>query len=139
MDGPSTSAWRTRRICLQASRSSTSANEGVMFCADWRIIPVSKWLVAPIDKPFRPFVRRTAPVRGLNNHGYEPLSNWDDPPGGGTIQDAGCVLFPLIPMPRTQTALVLIGKGLVLGGLTFKNTLASNMASCWVCMLHFRR
>ena len=65
-----------------------------MFCAAWRIIPVSKWLVGPIDKPFRPFVRRTTPVRGLNNHGYEPLSNWDDPPGGGTIQDAGCVLFP---------------------------------------------
>ncbi len=25
----------------------------------WRIIPVSKWLVTPIYKPFRPFIRGT--------------------------------------------------------------------------------
>ena len=30
-----------------------------------RIIPVSKWLVTPIYKPFRPFGRGTTPVRGL--------------------------------------------------------------------------
>ncbi len=36
----------------------------------WRIIPVSKWLVTPIYKPFRPFIRGITPVRGLTNHGY---------------------------------------------------------------------
>ena len=38
--------------------------------ATWRIIPVSKWLVTPLYKPFRPFGRGTTPVRGLTNHGY---------------------------------------------------------------------
>ena len=36
----------------------------------WRIIPVSKWLVTPVYKPFRPFGRWTTPFRGLTNHGY---------------------------------------------------------------------
>ena len=36
----------------------------------WRIIPVSKWLITPIYKPFRPFTRGITPVRGLTNHGY---------------------------------------------------------------------
>ena len=36
----------------------------------WRIIPVSKWLVATIYKPFRPFIRGITPFRGLTNHGY---------------------------------------------------------------------
>ena len=36
----------------------------------WRIIPVSKWLVTSIYKPFRPFVRGTTLLRGLTNHGY---------------------------------------------------------------------
>ena len=31
----------------------------------WRIIPVSKWLVTPIYKPFRPFVRGITLLRGL--------------------------------------------------------------------------
>ena len=31
----------------------------------WRIIPLSKWLVTPIYKPFRPFVRGTTLLRGL--------------------------------------------------------------------------
>ena len=31
----------------------------------WRIIPVSKWLVTPIYKPFRPFGRGTTLLRGL--------------------------------------------------------------------------
>ena len=46
----------------------------------WRIIAVSKWLVTPIYKPFRPFGRGTTLLRGLTNHGYQPLTNWDDPP-----------------------------------------------------------
>ena len=36
----------------------------------WRIIPVSKWLVTPIYKPFRPFIRGITPFRELTNHGY---------------------------------------------------------------------
>ena len=36
----------------------------------WRIIPVSKWLVTLLYKPFRPFIRGITPVRGLTNHGY---------------------------------------------------------------------
>ena len=36
----------------------------------WRIIPASKWLVTPIYKPFRPFIRGTTSLRGLTNHGY---------------------------------------------------------------------
>ena len=36
----------------------------------WRIIPVSKWLVTPIYKPFRPFGSGTTLLRGLTNHGY---------------------------------------------------------------------
>ena len=39
----------------------------------WRIIPFSKWLVTPIYKPFRPFVRGITPVRGLINHGLEKI------------------------------------------------------------------
>ena len=49
----------------------------------WRIIPVSKWVVTPIYKPFRPFGRGTSLVRGLINHGYQLLTNWDDPPSIG--------------------------------------------------------
>ena len=36
----------------------------------WRIIPLSKWLVTPIYKPFRPFGRGTTLLKGLTNHGY---------------------------------------------------------------------
>ena len=40
------------------------------WCATWRIIPVSKWLVTPIYKPFRPFGMGITLLRGLTNHGY---------------------------------------------------------------------
>ena len=46
----------------------------------WRIIPVRKWLITPIYKPFGPFIRGITPFRGLTNHGCLPLTNWDDPP-----------------------------------------------------------
>ena len=36
----------------------------------WRIIPVSKWFVTSIYKPFRPVIREITPFRGLTNHGY---------------------------------------------------------------------
>ena len=36
----------------------------------WRIIPVSKWLVTPRNKPFGPFIRGITLFRGLTNHGY---------------------------------------------------------------------
>ena len=46
----------------------------------WRNIPVSKWLVTRIYKPLRPFIKGITPFRGLTNHGYYPLTNWDNPP-----------------------------------------------------------
>ena len=36
--------------------------------------------ITPIDKPFRRFGRGTTLLRGLTNHGCQPLTNWDDPP-----------------------------------------------------------
>jgi len=36
----------------------------------WRIIPYNKWLVTPMYKPFRPFVKGITLLRGLTNHGY---------------------------------------------------------------------
>ena len=50
----------------------------------WRIIPVSKLLVTLIDKPFRPFGRGTALLRGLTSHVYYPLTSWDNPPSKPT-------------------------------------------------------
>ena len=35
-----------------------------------KIIPVSKWLVTPIYKPFRPLIEGITKFRGLTNHGY---------------------------------------------------------------------
>ena len=68
----------------------------------WRIISLSKWLVSPTYKPFSPFGRGpTIPqsylLRGLTNHGYQPLTNWDDPPSNPTkisrCQPLNLVLF----------------------------------------------
>ena len=51
----------------------------------WRLIPVSKWLVTPIYKPFSPFGREITLLRGFTNHGhgYLPHTNCDDPPSTG--------------------------------------------------------
>ncbi len=40
----------------------------------------------------RPFGRGRTLLRGLTNHGYEPLTNWDDPPSsdGQVCQPLGC-------------------------------------------------
>ena len=38
--------------------------------ATWRIIPVSKWSVTPIHKPFSRFGRGITLHRELTNHGY---------------------------------------------------------------------
>ena len=65
----------------ESSHKETVEMSSVEFPA-WRIIPVSKWLVTPIYKPFRPFIRGITPFRGLTNHGYQPLTNWDGPPSG---------------------------------------------------------
>ena len=46
-------------------RKAVSFREGT-----WRIIPLSKWLVTPIYKPFRPFGRGTTLLGGLTNQGY---------------------------------------------------------------------
>ena len=49
----------------------------------WKIIPVSKWLVTPIYKPFRPFIRGPTTLLGgltitmVISH-LRP--SWDDPP-----------------------------------------------------------
>ena len=53
----------------------------------WRIIPLSKSLITmcTIYKLFRPFGRGTTLLRGLTNHEYEPLINWDDPPSRDPI------------------------------------------------------
>ena len=53
----------------------------------WRIIPLSKWLVTTIYKPFKPFVRGTTLLTGL--------TNWDDPP---STQDA-LVSTRMTPFP----------------------------------------
>ena len=29
---------------------------------------------------YKPFITRLTLLRGLSNHGYQPLTNWDDPP-----------------------------------------------------------
>ena len=54
--------WKHRRS------KRTRKNRG--FAATWRIIPVSKYLVTPIYKPFRPFGRGKTLLRGLTNHTY---------------------------------------------------------------------
>ena len=43
---------------------------------------MSKWLIIRIYKPFKACGRETALLRGLTNHGYEPLTSpgTDDPP-----------------------------------------------------------
>ena len=53
-------------------RDSYGNGMGVVWEAyhTWRIIPVSKYIVTPIYKPFRPFGRGTTLLRGLTNHGY---------------------------------------------------------------------
>ena len=64
-------------LCTKASKATCPP---IISHHTWRIIPVSKWLVTPIYKPFSPFGRGTTLLRGLTNHCYYPLTNWDDPP-----------------------------------------------------------
>ena len=59
----------------------------------WRFIPVSKWLVSPLYKPFSPFGRGTL-LRALTNHGYYPFTKWDDPPSTGTVGGGQKLTFP---------------------------------------------
>ena len=51
----------------------------------WRITPVSKWLVTPIYKPFRPFVRGTTRSLGDLRSSWllTTYKSWDDPPSRG--------------------------------------------------------
>ena len=53
----------------------------------WRIIPVSKYLITPIYKPFRPFGSGTTPVRGL--------TKWDDPPSTVIMLQKSGYITPL--------------------------------------------
>ena len=71
--------WSFCRVSEEAFFRSTAFQIGFGMCETagdpaskkptWRIIPVSKWLVTTIYKPFRPFIRGITPVRGLTNHG----------------------------------------------------------------------
>ena len=74
----SASCWNIESEAKEESSRLAGAWKG----ATWRIIPVSKWLVTPIYKPFRPFGRGISLLRGLTitmvtNH-LRP--SWDDPP-----------------------------------------------------------
>jgi len=53
-----------------------------------------------------PVGRGTTPVRGLTNHRYLPLTNWDDPPSTLTW--------------NSNDSCFLIGKNFVLKGSTLK-------------------
>ena len=47
----------------------------------WRIIPVSKWLVTPIYKPFSPFGRGISLLRDLRSPWVlTTYKSWDEPP-----------------------------------------------------------
>ena len=63
-----------------ATNTGCSRSSCILERFAWRIIPVSKWLVIPIYKPYRPFGKGTTLLRGLVNHGYSPLTNRVDPP-----------------------------------------------------------
>ena len=68
----------------------------------WRIIPVSKWLVTPIYKPFRLFIRGINPYRELTitmviNH-LRP--SWDDPPSSNP--QAPCIKVKLSSGPHMK-------------------------------------
>ena len=74
----------------------------------WRIIPLSKWLVTPIYKPFRPFVRGpTSPFRGQKRSPWLLTTSslhWElaalsllHPPSGRRLLRIG--LYPYGPVP----------------------------------------
>ena len=73
---------------VTADECNSSCGHSAMQNTTWRIIPVSKYLVTPIYKPFRPFGRGpTTPVRGRNltmvfNH---VSKSWEDPPSNSRI------------------------------------------------------
>ena len=54
----------------KGSRELTIPKKVTAWITTWRIIPVSKWLVTPIYKPFSPFGRGITLLRGLTNRGY---------------------------------------------------------------------
>ena len=65
----------------------------------WRIIPVSKWLVTPMYKPFWPFGRGRLPYLG------DLLTNWDEPPSRITIwtKSVGHIESTLLPLKSYQS------------------------------------
>ena len=84
----SSTIWDRTDVPPSMNRSGQICPVWIRVFHTWRITPVSKWLVTPMYKPFRPFVRGTAPVRGLTNHGYWPLTKWDDPPSMGVSKNS---------------------------------------------------
>ena len=55
---------------LHSSGNLSKWIQMAMIWNTWRIIPVSKWLVSPIYRPFSQFGRGITLLRGLTNHGY---------------------------------------------------------------------
>ena len=60
---------------LESLEDDTPVELGDLSAGACRFIPVSKWLVTPVYKSFRPFGRGTTLLRGLTNHGYQPLTS----------------------------------------------------------------
>ena len=64
-----------RCSCVSGWRNGWLDSPRLKACT-WRIIPVTKWLGSPPFISFQgPFGRGTTPVRGLTNHGQEPLTS----------------------------------------------------------------
>ena len=99
----------------------------------WRIIPASKWLVNPICKPFRPFGRWTTLLRGLTNHGYKPLTKWDDPPSRPSQKES--LVFQL-PSINFQVLLLLVsGTVTPMGHVHVARQKFSKCVDRWKCRL----
>ena len=77
--------------------AATWIPEAVTFT--WQSMPVSKWLVTPIYKPFKGKGNNPRSW-GLTNQGYWPLTKWDDPPStpakfnSSPLQNDGSKYFP---------------------------------------------
>ena len=67
----------------------------------WRIIPVSRWLITTIYKPFRPFIRGITRSLGDLRSPWLLTSykSWDDPPS--TNQIVGFITLLKLNIPKT--------------------------------------
>ena len=69
------------KVTIQSIRPSLTCNNKKT-PPSWRIIPVRKWLVTPIYKPWNGRLEGTKNHLGdlLTTVIYQPLASWDDPP-----------------------------------------------------------